>query len=211
MLRKLRERLTYANVMSTLAVFLVLGTGTAYATHLVVNSSDVVNESLVSGDLKNGLAVKSADITNESVTGADVNEGTLGRVPAATLGGLGRSAASSEVCDPGTSSYVRCVQVSLDLPASARVHLNARITAIRTNAPSPSWVGKCRWGGVVESGPITMDDTDFHNLHEISLVGITGVLPPGQGYTFAVECSDPNGGAVLYKDAWITAVAISPA
>jgi hypothetical protein len=77
--RKLRERLTYANVMSTLAIFLTLGTGTAYATHLVVNSSDVVDESLVSADLKNGLAVKSADITNDSVTGADVKEGTLGQ------------------------------------------------------------------------------------------------------------------------------------
>jgi hypothetical protein len=52
--RKLRERFTYANVVSTLALFLVLGTGTAYATHLIVRSSDVVDGSLMSADLKNG-------------------------------------------------------------------------------------------------------------------------------------------------------------
>jgi hypothetical protein len=208
-MRKLRERLTYANVISTLALFLVLGTGTAYATHLVVNSSDVVNESLVSGDLKNGLAVKSADITNESVTGADVNEGTLGRVPAATLGGLGRSAASTGVCNPETALDVkRCVQVQLDLPSPARVLLNGRVTAKPDDSSSLTPQAMCRWGGVVESGWVIAGADPLGD--DISLVGLTNVLPAGQGYTFAIECT-VSAGDIYIQDAWITAVAISPA
>ena len=41
MLRQIRTRLTYANVMSTLAVFLVLGGGTALASYVVSWNSQV--------------------------------------------------------------------------------------------------------------------------------------------------------------------------
>jgi len=207
MLGRLRKRLTYANVVSTFTLFIVLGTGTAYATHLVVRSSDVVNGSLVSADLKNGLGVVGADVANHSLTGADIREGTLGQVPTATLGGLGRSAADSG-CDPTTSAFVRCVEVALDLPSPARVLLNARITATKSQGTVGNAFGQCRWGGVVESGSLLVVPPSPGD-GDISLVGLTGVLPAGQGFTFAVECSDDYNN-VSYRDAWITAVAISP-
>jgi hypothetical protein len=208
----LRERLTYANVMSTLAVFLVLGTGTAYATHLVVNSSDVVDESLVSADLKNGSAVKSADVVNDTLTGTDIKEGTLSQVPAAMLGGLGRSAATASdfTCNPEENSapLVRCVEVQLDLPRPARVLLNGRITAYPDQGGT-SVVAHCRWAGVAQSGFV--EEVADAAPEELSLVGVTGVLPAAQGYTFAIECDEVNGFAgTNYEDAWITAVAISP-
>jgi hypothetical protein len=59
MLSRIRRRLTYSNVMSTLAVVILLGSGTAYASHLVVRSSDIVNGQ-----------VKKADIANRAVTEA---------------------------------------------------------------------------------------------------------------------------------------------
>jgi hypothetical protein len=43
--RAVRNRLTYANVMSTLAVALAIGGGTAYAV-ATIGSADVINESL---------------------------------------------------------------------------------------------------------------------------------------------------------------------
>ena len=64
--RRLRARLTYANVMSTLAVVLVLGTGTAYAAGSI-GSSQVSDNSL-----------RSVDIRNDNLTGTDVRNGTLG-------------------------------------------------------------------------------------------------------------------------------------
>jgi len=75
----IRSHLTYANVMATLAVFLVLGGGSAVA----LSGSNTVQ----SDDLGPGAQVKAADvadnavnganIVDNSVTGADVNESTL--------------------------------------------------------------------------------------------------------------------------------------
>lgn len=214
MLRRFRERLTYANVVSTTALFIVLGSGTAYATHLIVRSSDVVDGSLVSADLKNGYAVKASDVINGSLTGSDVatntltggniDESTLGQVPAATVGGLGRSAAEDR-CDPEGSTYVRCVQITLSLPAPARVHLNGRLSVQREN-PTQGAFAVCRWGGVIQSGYL-FGEAGVTG-HDLSLVGLSGPLPAGT-WTFAIECHESDQG-VIVRDAWMTAVAISP-
>ena len=76
----MRKPLTYANVMATLAVFIALG-GTAYAVN-TVGSSDVINESLLSQDIKNG-EVKVADIGQQAVA---TDELANGQVKAADIG-----------------------------------------------------------------------------------------------------------------------------
>ena len=40
-MRRIRDRLTHANVMSSLAVFLVLGGGTALAAYVVSSNSQI--------------------------------------------------------------------------------------------------------------------------------------------------------------------------
>jgi hypothetical protein len=62
-----RRHLTYANVISTLCLFIVLG-GTSWA---------VASGSIGSREIKNG-SVQSVDIKNGQVTGADVDNGSLG-------------------------------------------------------------------------------------------------------------------------------------
>ena len=148
MLRQLRKRLTHANVVSTLTLFLVLGTGTAYATHLIVNSSDVVDGSLVSADLKNGGAVKAADVVSNALTGGTINESTLAQVPSATLGGLGRSAATpdgEDACNPDTSRYVRCVQLAMTLPTPAGAAERAHHFLRLRQSPMPLGRGRLVW------------------------------------------------------------------
>lgn len=86
MLARARNRLSYANVMATIAVFLALGGG-AYAA-ATVGSRQVVNNSLKTADLQDNAAVKSADVVDDTVAGGglsgrDVKEGTLGPVPRA--------------------------------------------------------------------------------------------------------------------------------
>ena len=76
----MRKHLTYANVMATLAVFIALG-GTAYAVN-TVGSPDVINESLLSQDIKNG-EVKVADIGQQAVA---TDELANGQVKAADIG-----------------------------------------------------------------------------------------------------------------------------
>jgi hypothetical protein len=83
MLGKLRHRLTYANVMSTLAVFIALG-GSSYAA-VKISGANIKNRSITASKLK-----------KNTLTGLQVKESTLGRVTrarvadnAARLEGLG--------------------------------------------------------------------------------------------------------------------------
>jgi hypothetical protein len=86
-LKQLRKRLTYANVMSSIAVFLVLG-GTAFAaTQLGKNSvgTKQLKKNAVSAAKIKKNAVTTAKIKKDAVTGAKVNEGTLETVPSANV------------------------------------------------------------------------------------------------------------------------------
>jgi hypothetical protein len=78
MLRRLLSHLTYANVMATIAVFLVLGGGTALAAY-VVSSNSQIGPNTVSGHAgsaanKNiiGGSVNSTDLASGAVTGAKI-------------------------------------------------------------------------------------------------------------------------------------------
>jgi hypothetical protein len=108
MVSRIRARLTYANVVATLSLFLVVSGGTAIAlkgTNTVfsddiarnqVKSVDVRNDNLTGGglraaDLRAG-SVGGSEVRKDSLTGGDVNESSLGPVPqagnAGTLDGL---------------------------------------------------------------------------------------------------------------------------
>jgi hypothetical protein len=66
MLSKLRSRLSYANVMATIAVFIALG-GTSYG---------LATGSIGSREIKNN-SVRSKDIRNNNVRGKDIRTGTI--------------------------------------------------------------------------------------------------------------------------------------
>jgi len=111
-LKQIRKRLTYANVMSSLAVFLILGGATAFAAVKKIGANEIkansiktgkiVKEAVTEGKIKNGAvtegkiadgavttnkladnAVTTAKIANDAVTGEKVKESTLGQVPSA--------------------------------------------------------------------------------------------------------------------------------
>jgi hypothetical protein len=106
--RKIRTRLTYANVMSSIAVFLVLGGATALAAGQLgknsvgskqlkknaVTAAKIKKNAVTSEKLKQGAvttskvadgAVTTSKIPNDAVTGAQVNEATLSTVPSAAI------------------------------------------------------------------------------------------------------------------------------
>jgi hypothetical protein len=79
----LRNRLTFANVVSLLALFVALG-GSSYAA-ISVSGRNVKNGSLTGKDVR-----------NNSLTGADVNEARLGTVPRATSADSAAKAATAD-------------------------------------------------------------------------------------------------------------------
>jgi hypothetical protein len=97
-LAKLRARLTYANVVATLALFVALG-GSSYAA-VKVTGKNVRDSSLTGKDIRNGTisgrdvknsSLAGRDVKNNSLTGSDIKESSLGTVPRAgdanTVGG----------------------------------------------------------------------------------------------------------------------------
>ena len=80
-----RRHITYANVMSTLAVLLlVIGGGTAVASNVAkaaaknsVTSKSIKDSTIQSKDLKDGAAVGSADVIDGSLAGQDVQDSSL--------------------------------------------------------------------------------------------------------------------------------------
>jgi hypothetical protein len=68
--KQIRKRLTYANVMSTIAVFLVLGGATAFA------ASELGKNTVGSKQIKSN-AVTTGKIKKEAVTGGKIKNGTV--------------------------------------------------------------------------------------------------------------------------------------
>jgi hypothetical protein len=74
LLAKLRTRLTYANVVATLALFVALG-GSSYAA-ISVTGKNVKNGSLTGKDIKNS-SLTSSDVKNRSLLSKDFKSGQL--------------------------------------------------------------------------------------------------------------------------------------
>jgi hypothetical protein len=103
--KKIRERLTYANVMSTFAAFVALSGATAFAASALpknsVGSRQIKAKAITSGKLANG-AVNAAKVAAGSLTGANINLSQLGTVPRAT------SAKHAEAADVVDGHSIGC-------------------------------------------------------------------------------------------------------
>lgn len=100
-MKQIRKRLTYANVMSSIAVFLVLGGATAIAAGLAKNSvgpKQLKKNAVTTKKIKNN-AVTGAKVKNGSLTGADINVASLGAVPSAGHAGTADRANAAGTAD----------------------------------------------------------------------------------------------------------------
>lgn len=97
-MRKLRGKLSYANAMATIAVFIALG-GAAYASTVLpknsVGAKQLRKGAVTAAKIKKG-AVNASKVRTNSLTGSQIDESKLGTVPtagfasnAAAVGGVG--------------------------------------------------------------------------------------------------------------------------
>ena len=98
-----------------LALFLVIAGGTAYAAN-TVGSGDVIDNSLLSADLKNNAAVRSADVQNEGLTGTDIanQSGVDTCVLGVRIGQLCFRAENDH--RPWSQAFGHCANLDLRLP-----------------------------------------------------------------------------------------------
>ncbi|HEX5593718.1 MAG TPA: hypothetical protein VFX35_10270 [Solirubrobacterales bacterium] len=106
-MKQIRKRLTYANVMSSIAVFLVLGGATAIAAGQLgkntVGSKQLKKNAVTTAKIKKE-AVTGAKIKKGTITGANVNLGSLGKVPSAANADHAGSADSANTAKTATSA-----------------------------------------------------------------------------------------------------------
>jgi hypothetical protein len=118
---RLREKLTYANVMVTILAFIVLGGGIAYgASHLGKNSvgtkqlkknsvttAKIKKNAVTTAQIRNGAvnaakvqdgSLTGANVLDGSLTGADINQASLNNVRAANITSMSFSSDAS--CSP---------------------------------------------------------------------------------------------------------------
>jgi hypothetical protein len=96
-MKTIRTHLTYANLAATLALFLALTGGIAFAAGQLTKNSVGTNQ------LKNG-AVSTAKIKAGAVTGSKVDLATLGKVPSATAADTAAHAATATRADSATTA-----------------------------------------------------------------------------------------------------------
>jgi len=85
--QRIRKRLTYANVISSLALFLVVAGGSAFAASQLgkntVGSKQLKKNAVTAAKIKKE-AITGAKVKKGSLTGTQINSATLGNVPSAT-------------------------------------------------------------------------------------------------------------------------------
>jgi hypothetical protein len=103
-LDRLRRRLSYANVVASLALFIALG-GTGYAA-VTITSKNVRDGSLTGKDIKNG-SVASADVKDGSLLSKDFKAGQLPAGARGAPGAAGAPGAPGDKGDAGTAGTAR--------------------------------------------------------------------------------------------------------
>jgi hypothetical protein len=179
----MRRRLTYSNVMATVAVFIALG-GSSYAVTRI-NGSQLKNNS-----------VAGKKLMRNTLGGAGIKESRLGRVPRARLADrLGGSTAAqlSQRCPPGT---VHRSGACVERTARAPAQYSLAIDTCQSDAFKGFAEGAGRlptWGELYR----TMNGG-----------GVTGLTPPGEltgdvadvradGTVIAVVLTSPAGRSAL--------------
>jgi Collagen triple helix repeat (20 copies) len=103
MFAAIRNRLTYANVMATLAVFVALG-GTSFAAATLITGKNVKDSSLTGADVRTG-GLTGSDVKDKSLSPADFSGSVAGPAGArgitGTSGEAGAQGAKGEPGGPG--------------------------------------------------------------------------------------------------------------
>jgi hypothetical protein len=196
MLQRLRHRLSYANVMSTLAVFIALG-GSSYAA-FTINGSSIRNHT-----------IRGTKLHRNTLTSVQINESRLARVPHAktadTLSGL--TAAQFKIkCPRGTfpiadvcverearapgsygSAVITCLDVGTPRGPGRRLPTHGELRAALTAVPLAA-------GGELTSNvyPSSSTSGGLDVLYVTDSVGSVGLTPNTGAGAKAYRCvTDP--------------------
>jgi hypothetical protein len=169
-MRRIRPRLTYANVMVTILAFIVLGGGTALAS-FVVSSNTQIGPGTVSGHKP--PAGKHSNLIGGSVNGTDLAPAA---VSTAKLANGSVSNAKLQVAAVGSTTLANGAVTGPKLADTAinasKLGLASNTATTATNSTSPkSQSVNCPAGTTVIGGSVTIDDGSGGDPGPVALSG----------------------------------------
>jgi hypothetical protein len=192
-----RRRLSYANVMSTLAVFLVLGGGAAFA------AGGLGPDSVGTKQLKNG-AVTGAKIKDGTVTGSNLDLASLGTVPAATHADAAGHADSASTAQFATAAQSATTAQSAATATSAQSAANAGELG---GAPPSSYQDHCPAQTRAVGAALCLEEIGglrtFNSATEVC--SDEGLRLPSLGEAELLLRVTPAGGYFWVADFWVGA------
>jgi hypothetical protein len=217
--KRIRKRITYANVMSSIAVFLVLGGASAYAAKKI-GSNEIKGNSITTGKIKKEAiatakikkeavktskiannAVASAKIADNAVTTAKINDGAV------TTAKLGEGAVTGPKLTPGERSEVISSTTSSGFDFVDTYNPATWTTVMSLNLPAGNWVVSANIG-IAIGGATTHVACRLNQggkvLAQSGTQGeVLGIIPSIDGVDLAavagagqvtVTCGDNNNG-----------------
>jgi hypothetical protein len=147
-MRTFRSKLTYANVIATLALFIAVGGASAFAASQLkknsVGSKQIKKSAITTAKIKNdaitsakiaNAAVTGAKVANGSLTGANINLSTLGTVPSANSADTVNGQTATKVYKillPGETNVSVAIISGFSISASC----TSSMAAVKVTSPS---------------------------------------------------------------------------
>lgn len=172
-MQRLRRRLTYANVVSTFALFLVLTGGAAYAAKKI-GSHDLRGASVTTAKLKRG-AVTTAKIRNGAVKTAKIAPGNV------TNGKLAVGSITAEKLAPGFVA-----------PAAEKLSRFANISATGTVLTGSAGITQANVTHAVTEAGVTRTLSGFYCF--------SGLTPPPVGGVATIDYSESGENILIQFD-----------
>ncbi len=181
-MRRIRPRLTYANVISSLCLLLLVGGGTAIA------AGKLAPNSVGTAQLKKN-AVTGAKVKNGSLTGSDLKLSTLGTVPAAQTAQTAQTAKSALTASTadraGTATSADRAATATSAATAGRATLAGTAEALTALEPShvvgtpgePAFLNNSKNGFVLG---VTTTPVSFYKDHD-GIVHLEGLAEVGAG------------------------------
>jgi hypothetical protein len=207
-MRHIRSRLTLANGLSLLALFVALG-GTAIASVIVTSNSQVASNTISGHHPPSG---DHANILTGSVNGTDILESSLGTVPSAT--NASHASDSDKLGGASASSYLRTARIQAideQTPTcTAATDPGCSPTVLQVGSdPAFSLSIQCGPSSTLTGGELKLIAHTSVSGSSVSYSATSGgaafrFAGPGQGTVFDVSedagGSRYVGGQVIYRD-----------
>jgi hypothetical protein len=199
-LKQIRKRLTYANVMSSIAVFLVLGGATALAAGQLgknsVGSKQIKKDAVTAAKIKKS-AVTTEKIAPGAITGAKVNLASLGTVPNATKAATATNATNAANATNATNAANATNADNLVGQQSFFVRLNPGESQTLANNGAVSLIAQCATG--IEGANDRVRIVAQSTAPTAILNGVTDLTGPGASGEF-LEPATPEDKRVLVSN-----------